>query len=74
MLNSAEHEIFPAHKCYNAINCWHLNIYEQEKISFQGYLSLKKAEFLDIFIIMDILKFHAQLSRADNDLLPCGQV
>ena len=25
MLNSAEHENFPAHKCYNA------NIYEQEK-------------------------------------------
>ena len=27
MLNSAEHENFPAHKCYNA-NCWHFNIYE----------------------------------------------
>ena len=24
MLNSAEHEIFPAHKCFeNANNCWH---------------------------------------------------
>ena len=31
MLNSIEHEIFPAHKCLNANNCWHLNIYEQEK-------------------------------------------
>ena len=30
-LNSAEHEIFPAHKCYNANNHWHFNIYEQEK-------------------------------------------
>ena len=27
MLNSAEHEIYPAHKCYNANNCWHFNIY-----------------------------------------------
>ena len=27
MLNSAEHEIDPAHKCYNANNCWHFNIY-----------------------------------------------
>ena len=27
MLNSAEHEIYPAHKCYNADNCWYFNIY-----------------------------------------------
>ena len=27
MLNSAEHEIYPAHKCLNANNCWHFNIY-----------------------------------------------
>ena len=25
MLNSAEQQIYPAHKCSNA-NCWHLNI------------------------------------------------
>ena len=31
MLNSAEHEIFPAHKCKNANNCWHFNLYGQEK-------------------------------------------
>ena len=31
MLNSIEHESFPAHKCSNANNCWHFNIYEQEK-------------------------------------------
>ena len=31
MLNSTEHEIFPAHKCYNANNCWHFNIYEWGK-------------------------------------------
>ena len=30
MLNSAEHEMFPVHKCYNANNYWHLNIYKQE--------------------------------------------
>ena len=28
---SAEHEIFPAHKCQNANKCWHFDIYEQEK-------------------------------------------
>ena len=31
MLNSTEDEIFSAHKCENANNCWHFNIYEQEK-------------------------------------------
>ena len=31
MLNSAEHEIVPAHKCYDANNCWDFSIYEQEK-------------------------------------------
>ena len=29
MLNSADSEIYPAHKCYN---CWHFNIDEQDKI------------------------------------------
>ena len=27
MLNSTEHKIYPAHKCLNANNCWHFNIY-----------------------------------------------
>ena len=30
MLNLGEQEIYPAHKCYNA-NCWHFNIYKQDK-------------------------------------------
>ena len=30
-LNSAEHEIYPAHKCQNVNNCWHFNIYEHDK-------------------------------------------
>ena len=29
-LNSPEHEIYPVHKCKNANNCWHFNIYKQE--------------------------------------------
>ena len=32
MLNSAETKIYPAHKCLNAYNCWHFNIYEQDKL------------------------------------------
>ena len=31
MLNSTEHEIFPAHKCSNANSSWHINIHEHEK-------------------------------------------
>ena len=31
MLNSAEHEICPAHKCKNANIFWHFNIHKQEK-------------------------------------------
>ena len=27
MLNSAEHEIYPALKCLNVNICWHFNIY-----------------------------------------------
>ena len=31
----SEHAVFPAHKSLNADNCWHLNIYEQEKFHAQ---------------------------------------
>ena len=34
MLNSAEHEIFFAHKCRNDNNSWPFSIYEQGKIAF----------------------------------------
>ena len=33
MLNSAEHEIYHAHECENANNCWHFNIHEDDKYS-----------------------------------------
>ena len=25
--------LYPAHKCQNANNCWHFNIYQQDKYS-----------------------------------------
>ena len=31
ILNSADYEIYPAHKCYNANNCCHFNIYQRDK-------------------------------------------
>ena len=36
-LRYAANATFPAHKCKNANNCWHFNIYEQEK--FHVHLS-----------------------------------
>ena len=38
MLNSAEHEIYPANKCLNANNqyCWHFNIYKLDKYNIWG--------------------------------------
>ena len=51
----AEHKNFPAHECYNAINWWHFNIYEQEKHhSRPEYLSLRSAEFLAMSILMSM--------------------
>ena len=61
MLEWAEHAIFPAHKCYNSNQCWHFNIYQQNKIAFYAYLSLKMLSFYYIFIY-EHLKYHAQLS------------
>ena len=30
MLKSTEHEIFHAHKCLNANNCWHFNSFRRK--------------------------------------------
>ena len=32
MLSSAETKIYSAHKCEDANNCWHFNIYEQDQL------------------------------------------
>ena len=53
MLNSAKHEIFPAHQCINANNRWHFNVYEHENIIL-CLSEPEKAEFLDIFVLMNI--------------------
>ena len=61
MLNSAEHEIYPAHKCQNANNYCHFNLSERENIAFSAYLSWQKAGIL-YFYTYKYSKFHAQLS------------
>ena len=45
MLNSSEHEIDPANKCLNAINCWHLNIYLQYEYNIWEYKRNKNLKF-----------------------------
>ena len=42
ILNSTEHEIFPAHKCKNANNCWHLSCMSGEN-SILGLYEFKKS-------------------------------
>ena len=73
MLNSTENEIFPAHKCENANNFWHFNIYEREKIHFYAYLSLKIADFLFIFFILtSILNFILNWVEHEKSFIASG--
>ena len=53
MLNSAEHELFPAYKYLNDNNSRHFNINEQEN-SIVSLSEPKKPEFLDIVILMSV--------------------
>ena len=59
MLNSTEHEKFPAHKCYNANNCWHFNICELEN-SILSLTEPKMSQISCYFFTYEKLKFHAQ--------------
>ena len=56
MLNSAEHEIFPAHKCDN----WHFSIISR-KNSILGLSEAVKCLISRYFLSYENLKFHAQL-------------
>ena len=61
MLNSAEHEIFSAHKYENANYCWNFHIYWQRKFHAQLYLARKN---LQLLIIWDLLA--GQISCSDE--------
>ena len=58
MLNSIEHDIYHAHKCLNANNCWHLNIYGHAS---EG-LKARKVFVFQHFCFYESVKFHAWLS------------
>ena len=63
MLNSAEHEIFPAHKCQNANNYCHFKLSEREKKHFRIILAGKELIFLIYFYTNEYSNFHAQLTK-----------
>ena len=63
MLNSSEREIYIIHRCLNANNCWHFNIYEQD--NYKIFLKPEKSLFLgQHFSFYENLKFDAHLSQA----------
>ena len=54
---------FPAHKCENANNCWHCNIYEQEKFHAQLSWAWKKFYNLGAWLdVDDIINVFPQLA------------
>ena len=59
ILNSTEHEVYHAHKC------WLFNIYKHDKYSIWE-LESKKVLSFQHYIFYEQLKFHAQLSWAWN--------
>ena len=61
MLNSAEHGIYLAHKCLNANNCWHFNIYYHDKDNIRETLA-RNFHFCRYFSFYEQLRFCAQLS------------
>ena len=52
MLNSAEHEIFPANKYENANSGWHFHIYYQR--TFHAHLCLARKNS-QVLVIYDLL-------------------
>ena len=63
MLNSAEHENFPAHKCKKRPTVVGILAFMSRINSILGLSLPEKVEFLDIFILMSTInKFHGQLS------------
>ena len=61
ILISTEHETYPAHKCLNAIYCWHLNIHKQDKLLFLLFRFKYSIDF-GYFNIYEYFNFHVQLS------------
>ena len=56
MLNSAEQEIYPAHKCWNANNCWHLKFTSMINTASER-LKAKQNLYLSALIFMSSWNF-----------------
>ena len=67
MLNSNEHEIYPAQKCYNAKNCWHLTFISMintasESLKARTIFNFQLFSFYELFIRVESKKCLITLS------------
>ena len=62
MLNSTEHKIFPAHKCFKMPTIVGILTFMSMKNSILGLSEPKKSRISQYFYTYEHLKFHAQLS------------
>ena len=69
--NHTLHEIYPANKYENANNCWHFNIYSQDKYNVWA----RNIVIFQRFSLYAQLKFHAQLGWAWEQFYnPCASI
>ena len=80
MLNSAEHAIYPAHKCQNANNCWHFTVGIFTFISMinttSKRLKLKHETFsvFGILVFMSSWNFVLSWVEHENSFINSGPV
>ena len=61
MINTTEYEINYAHKCKNANNCWHFNIFSMINAISESLKATKDFIF-QLISFYEWLKFHTQRS------------
>ena len=75
MLNSAEHDFFPTHKCSNANNCWvGILTFMSRKNRIIGLSEPEKTKFLDLFKLMSISNIILSSVEHEKRLQLRGQV
>ena len=60
MLNSTEHDIYPAHNVKMPTNCWHFNIYEQDKYNIEEFKNKNNVYFSEFKFVLAV-EIHVQL-------------
>ena len=72
MLNSAEHEVYLAHKRLNANNCWHILTTISMINTTSESLEARKVYIFQHCSFYEQLKFHTQLSLARKKFYNLG--